>query len=82
MSATNNRFLQSSLTTNDVATETTLKKVCDKLDAGIEVSGSVDVGNFPDPQNVIRSISGFIRPKKYDKWYSSVCSIRRKHNFR
>jgi len=47
-----NRFLQSNLTNNGLASETTLKNVCDKLESGLTVSGSVSVSNLNDPHNI------------------------------
>ncbi len=46
MSATNNRFLQSSLTSNDLATETTFKGVSDRLTETLDVSGNVNVSSL------------------------------------
>ncbi len=47
-----NRFLQSNLTNNGLASELTLKKVCDNLESGLTVSGAVTVSNLNDPHNV------------------------------
>ncbi len=41
--STNNRFLQSSLTENNLATETTLKKVETELSGGVSITGPVTI---------------------------------------
>lgn len=47
-----NRFLQSNLNSTGLASETTLKNVCDKLNGTLTVSGTVSIDNYPAIQQV------------------------------